>query len=57
MKNTTKQAERVTVGEMTENVLAMLKTCCEGNAERVGDRICIRLEGGEVFWLSVMGVV
>jgi hypothetical protein len=57
MKNTTEKKETVTVDEMKQNLLAMMETCFDGDAERVGDSIRLRLSGGEEFLFSVMGVV
>ena len=57
MKNTIQTTETVTVEEMRKDLLAMLQTCFNGSAQMQGDCIRLRLDSGEEFLVSAMGVL
>ena len=57
MKNTIQTTETVTVEELKKDLLAMLQTCFNGSAQMQGDCIRLRLDGGEEFLVSAMGVL
>lgn len=48
-----KEENKVSLEQMREEVLAMLKVCFEGEAAEEGERICLILPDGKAFSVYV----